>query len=270
MAGEITLEMVKKAQQFMWSEGDFANLATGLVIVGEVLCETVDVLPGDRVLDVACGSGTAALAAARRGGAVTGVDYVPALLERGRERAAAERVVVDWIEGDAEALPVEDGSFDIVLSTFGSAFAPDHRRAADELLRACRSGGLIGMSNWTPDGLMGEVFQTIVRHAPPPVAIQPPGLWGVEAYVGKLFGDGIGSLEATPREFVMRARSAEHWLGFFRENFGPLKVAFARVGADGEAALGEDLLEIMRRRNRAGDRALAAPAGYIDIVARRR
>jgi ubiquinone/menaquinone biosynthesis C-methylase UbiE len=270
MAGEISLEMVKKAQQYMWSEGDFANLATGLVIVGELLCEALDVLPGDRVLDVACGSGTAALAAARRGGTVTGVDYVPALLERGRERAAAERVVVDWIEGDAEDLPLTDGSFDIVLSTFGSAFAPDHRRAARELLRVCRPGGLIGLSNWTPDGLMGEVFRTIVKHAPPPVALDPPGLWGVETYVGDLFGDEITSLEVTPRELVMRARSPEHWLGFFRENFGPLKVAFARVGEDGAGPLADDLLEIMRRRNRAGDRALAAPAGYVDIVARRR
>ncbi|MEA2371659.1 MAG: hypothetical protein QOH12_2053 [Solirubrobacteraceae bacterium] len=267
---EISLEMVKKAQQYMWSEGDFASLATGLVIVGEMLCETVDVLPGDRVLDVACGSGTAALAAARRGASVTGVDYVPALLERGRERAAAERVDVEWIEGDAEALALEDGSFDIVLSTFGSMFAPDHARAAHELLRVCHPGGLIGMANWTPDGLMGEVFQTIVKHAPPPIKIDPPGLWGVEEYLRTLLGDEITSLELTPRDFVMRARSIEHWVGFFRENLGPLKVAFARVGEAGEQALVEDLSEIMRRYNRAGDRALAAPARYVEVVARRR
>jgi SAM-dependent methyltransferase len=267
---EISLEMVKKAQQYMWSEGDFASLATGLVIVGEMLCETVDVLPGDRVLDVACGSGTAALAAARRGASVTGVDYVPALLERGRERAAAERVDIEWIEGDAEALPLEDGSFDIVLSTFGSMFAPDHGRAANELLRVCHPGGLIGMANWTPDGLMGEVFQTIVKHAPPPIKIDPPGLWGVEEYLRTLLGDEVTSLELTPRDFVMRARSIEHWVGFFRANLGPLKVAFARVGEAGEQALVEDLSEIMRRYNRAGDRALAAPASYVEVVARRR
>ncbi len=269
MDGEISLEVVKGAQRYMWSEGDFATLATGIVIVGEELCEVVDVMPGDRVLDVACGSGTAALAAARRGAKTTGIDYVPALLERGRERAAAERLAVDWVEGDAEALPFDDGSFDIVLSTFGSMFAPDHARAAQEMLRVCRSGGRIGMSNWTPDGLMGELFQTIVKHAPPPIKIDPPGLWGVEEYVRKLFGDGISSMDVTTRDFVMRASSIERWLGFFRENLGPLKVAYARVGA-GEQALTADLTDMMRRRNRPGEQALAAPARYIDIVAHRR
>jgi SAM-dependent methyltransferase len=270
MSVEISLEMVKKAQQYMWSEGDFATVATGIVIVGELLCEEVDVMPGDRVVDIACGSGTAALAAARRGAVVTGVDYVGALLDRGRERAEAERIKVDWVEGDAEALPLEDGSFDIVLSTFGAMFAPDQARAAAEMLRVCRSGGRIGMSNWMPNGLMGEFFQTIFRHAPPPIAIDPPGLWGVEAHVRKLFGDGIASLEVTARDFVMRAASAEQFLGFMRENFGPLKVAFARVGEDGSDALSADLMEIMTRYDRAGDSRLAAPAKYVDIVAHRR
>jgi SAM-dependent methyltransferase len=270
MAVEISLEMVKKAQQYMWSEGDFATVATGIVIVGELLCEEVDVMPGDRVVDIACGSGTAALAAARRGAVVTGVDYVPALLDRGRERAAAERLTVEWVEGDAEALPLEDGSFDIVLSTFGAMFAPDQPRAAAEMLRVCRSGGRIGMSNWAPDGLMGEFFRTVFRHAPPPIEIVPPGMWGVEAHASKLFGDGITGLEVTERNFVMRAASAEHFLGFMRENFGPLKVAYARVGEDGSAALTADLLEIMNRYDRAGDSRLAAPAKYVDIVAQRR
>jgi len=270
MTEAISLEMVKKAQQYMWSEGDFASLATGIVIVGEMLCEAIDVMPGERAVDVACGSGTAALAAARRGATVTGVDYVPALLERGRERAAAERLEIDWVEGDAEALPLDDASFDIVLTTFGAMFAPDHARAAHELLRVCRPGGRIGMANWTPDGLMGEVFATIVKHAPPPVAIDPPGLWGVERYLETLLGDEVSSIEVTPRDFVMRALSIDHWLAFFRENLGPLKVAFARVGPDGEQALADDLREIMRRRNRAGDAALAAPAAYLEVVARRR
>jgi SAM-dependent methyltransferase len=270
MADEITLEMVKKVQQHIWSEGDFATVATGLVIVGEVLCETIDVMPGERALDVACGSGTAALAAARRGAIVTGVDYVPALLERGRERAAAERLRVDWVEGDAEALPFEDGAFDVVLSTFGSMFAPDHARAAHELLRVCRPGGRIGMSNWTPDGLVGEMFRTIAKHAPPPIPIDPPGLWGVEAHLRKLFGDAVGALEVTPRDFVMRARSIEDWLAFFRENFGPLRMAFARVGADGDQALTQDLVEMMGRYNRTGEARLAAPARYVDVVAIRR
>jgi SAM-dependent methyltransferase len=270
MEAEITLEMVKKAQQYMWSEGDFATVATVIVIVGEMLCEAVDVMPGERVVDVACGSGTAALAAARRGATVTGVDYVPALLERGRERAAAERVQVDWVEGDAEALPLEDASFDIVLSTFGAMFAPDHARAAGELLRVCRPGGRIGMANWTPDGLMGQLFATVAKHAPPPIKIDPPALWGVEDYLRTLLADGVTSIEVTPRDFVIRAPSAELFLAFFRENFGPLKVAFARVGADGEEALTSDLLDLMARYNRAADGALAAPAAYLEVVARRR
>jgi SAM-dependent methyltransferase len=270
MADEITLETIKQVQQYMWSEGDFATVATGIVIVGEVLCETVDVMPGERVLDVACGSGTAALAAARRGALVTGVDYVPALLQRGRERATAERLHVDWVEGDAEALPFDDASFDVVLSTFGAMFAPDHARAAHELVRVCRPGGRIGLSNWMPDGLMGELFRTIFEHAPPPIAIEPPGLWGVEAHLRELFGDDVGELEVVPRELVMRARSVEHWLGFFRENFGPLKVAFARVGEHGEQALAQDLSALMQRHNRPGETALRAPARYVDVVARRR
>ena len=267
MADEINLEMIKKVQQFMWSEGDFSALATGLVIVGEMLCEAADVMPGERVLDVACGSGTAALAAARRGAVVTGVDYVPALLERGRERAAAERVEVEWVEGDAEALPCEDGSFDVVLSTFGTMFAPDQPRAAQELLRVCRSGGRIAMANWTPDGLMGELFRTIVTHAPPPIALDPPVLWGVDEHLRTLFGDGVAQLEVTPRDFVMRAPSLEQWLAGMRANLGPLKVAFARVGQDGEQALANDLVELMQRYNRAAAGALAAPARYVEFVA---
>jgi SAM-dependent methyltransferase len=267
MADEINFEMVKKVQQFMWSEGDFSALATGLVIVGEMLCETADVMPGERVLDVACGSGTAALAAARRGAVVTGVDYVPALLERGRERAAAERVEVEWVEGDAEALPCEDGSFDVVLSTFGVMFAPDHAQAAKELLRVCRPGGRIAMANWTPDGLMGDLFRTITTHAPPPIKLDPPVLWGTEEHLRTLFGEGITELELTPRDFVMRAASLEHLLEAMRANLGPLKVAFARVGEDGEGALANDLISLIEQRNRAAGGALAAPARYVEAVA---
>jgi SAM-dependent methyltransferase len=266
---EIDLEMVKKVQQYMWSEGDFSALATGIVIVGELLCEAADVMPGERVLDVACGSGTGALAAARRGAVVTGVDYVPALLARGAERAAAERVQVTWVEGDAEALPCEDGAFDVVMSTFGSMFAPDHARAAKEMARVCRPGGRIAMSNWTPDGLMGELFGTIVRHAPPPIALDPPPLWGTEEHLRTLFGDAISDLEITPRDFVMRGPSIEGWLAVMRENLGPLKIAFARVGEDGEQALAADIAELMARHNRAAGGALAAPARYVEVVAHR-
>ena len=190
-------------------------------------------------------------------------------MERGRERAAAERLAVDWVEGDAEALPFDDGSFDIVLSTFGSMFAPDHARAAQEMLRVCRSGGRIGMSNWTPDGLMGELFQTIVKHAPPPIKIDPPGLWGVEEYVRRLFGDGISSMDVTTRDFVMRASSIERGWGSSARTSDRSRSPTPGSGA-GEQALTADLTDMMRRRNRPGEQALAAPARYIDIVAHRR
>lgn len=269
MTDQATMAKIKSAQQRMWSEGDFAQLATGLVIVGEMLCEAVDVLPGEQVLDVACGSGTATLAAARRFADVTGVDYVPALLERGRERAAAERLNVAWVQGDAEALPLEDGSFDVVLTTFGSMFAPDHTQAARELLRVCRPGGRIGMANWTPDGVMGQLLRTITRHAPPPAELDPPGLWGVEQYLQKLLGSGVTSLHAKPIDFVLRFRSVEHWLAAFHENFGPLKTACARLDTDGQQALCQDLTDLMTRHNGAGDAALVVPLRYLQVVAHR-
>ncbi|HEX3873223.1 MAG TPA: class I SAM-dependent methyltransferase [Solirubrobacteraceae bacterium] len=268
MTDQATMVKIKNAQQQMWSTGDFAELATGLVIVGELLCEAVDVLPGERVLDVACGSGTATLAAARRFAEVTGVDYVPELLERGRGRAAAERLDIAWVQGDAEALPFDDGSFDVVLTTFGSMFAPDHAQAAHELLRVCRPGGRIGMANWTPDGVMGQLFATITKHAPPPAELDPPGLWGVEQYLQKLLV-GVASLHATPIDFVLRFRSVEHWLAVFHENFGPLKTAHTRLDAAGQQALSQELTELMTRHNRAGDAALVVPLRYLQVVAQR-
>jgi SAM-dependent methyltransferase len=263
----VDLEAAKAVQQRIWSEGDFAMVATIAQIVGERLCEAVDLLPGERVLDVACGSGNAAIAAARRFTEVTGLDYVPALLERGRERAAAERLEIEFVEGDAEALPFEDGSFDVVLSTFGVMFAPDHPRAAAELLRVCRPGGRIGMSNWTPDGLVGEMFMIGSRHAPPPVPLEPPTRWGTEERLRELLGDGISSLETRKREFTLRFHSPEHWLEFFRTYFGPTKAAFERLDEPAREAYASDLLELMRRHNRAGEKALVAPSEYLEVVA---
>jgi ubiquinone/menaquinone biosynthesis C-methylase UbiE len=265
----VNFEFVKKVQQQIWSTGDFAVLATGIVITGELLCESLDVFPGEKVLDVACGSGNAAISAARRGAEVTGLDYVPALLERAGERAAAERMKIAWVEGDAEALPFADGSFDVVLSTFGSMFAPDQQRAADELTRVCRPGGRIGMANWTPAGFLGQMFITIFKHAPPPVPIDPPLFWGVEPKVRELFGDRVSAVEFVPREVVLRFRSPEHWLAVFSEFFGPLSVALTRLGDDGAPALENDLLELARRENRAGEGALKVGAPYIEVLATR-
>ena len=266
----IDLEAIKAVQQQIWSKGDFAMLAGTQAIVGERLSESLDILPGERVLDVACGSGNATIAAARRAwGNAVGLDYVPALLDRGRERAAAERLDIEFIEGDAEALPFEDASFDVVTSTFGCMFAPDQQRTAAELLRVCKPGGRIGLANWVPDGFVGQMFMTTVKHAPPPPGVNPPLLWGIEDNVRGLFGDGISDLRAERREMTMRFYSADHWIEFFRTYFGPTIAAFERLDDEGKAALESDLRDLLQRSNRAGDRALVVEAAYLEIVANR-
>jgi len=265
------LGAIKQRQQQTWASGDFAAVATPMTIVGEMLCEAVDLRAGSTVLDVACGSGNAALAAARRFCAVTGVDYVPALLERGRERAAAERLEVEFIEGDAEALPFDDDTFDVVLSTFGVMFAPDHARAAAELLRVCRSGGTIGLANWTPEGAVGDMFRLTSRYAPPsPPGLQPPVLWGTERHLTELLGDGISEIATERRMFTLRYRSPEHWLAYFREHFGPVKRTFEALDANGRDAYAADLLELGTRANRADDGTLVSAAEYLEVVATRR
>ena len=264
----VDLEAVKEVQQRVWSQGDFSRVGSMLAIVGEELCEAVDVLPGEQVLDVACGAGTATIAAARRTwNTVTGVDYVPELLERGRARAEAERLDVDWVEGDAEALPFDDASFDVVLSTFGVMFAPDHRRAAQELLRVCRPGGRIGLANWTPGGFTGSFFRAVAEHAPPPPGVQPPPLWGTEEHLRELLGAGTSSVKVERKDFQMRFVSADQWIEFFRSYFGPVRVAFERVGAEGEQALADDLRAVLDSYNRAGERALVMPGEYLEVVA---
>src|SRR6476646_6190763 len=180
---------IKQRQQQTWNSGDFDRIAVQIMITGELLCEAIDIHPGQSVLDVACGSGNAAISAARRYGKVTGVDYVPALLERARERAAFEQLEATFVEGDAENIPISDGSFDVVLSTVGSMFAPNQEKAASELVRVCRPGGKIGLVNWTPTGFIGEMFRIILRLLPPPAGIKPPPMWGTEERLRELFGD---------------------------------------------------------------------------------
>jgi len=272
MASTPTLDLaaVKARQQQTWATGDFSVLARSGVIVGEELCEAVDLRPGWRVLDVATGSGNTALAAARRFCEVTGVDYVPPLLERGRERAAAERLQVTFVEGDTEALPVPDAAFDAILSTFGVMFAPDQERAAAELLRACRPGGVIGMANWTPDGFAGEFFRTVGRHVPPPPGLTPPTRWGTEDGLRELFGDRLAGLEVRRRTFVQRYLSPRHCLEIYRTHFGPVVRAFEAVGQQGEAALERDVLALIERFNRSGDETAILPSDYLEVVATRR
>lgn len=264
----VDYEAVKQVQKQIWSTGDFAMVATMAVIVGEELCEAVNILPGDRVLDVACGSGNTTLAAARRTwGNTVGLDYVPELLERGRERAEAERLEIEWVEGDAEDLPFEDASFDAVLSTFGSMFAPNQERAAAELLRVCRPGGRIGMANWTPESVVGQVFRATAEKVPLPPGLKPPILWGTEGRLRELFGDGISSLETTKRSLMFRFHSAEHYLEFFRTYFGPVKAALERLDEAGQAALADEVKAIIIRHNQAGERALVFPGDYLEVVA---
>jgi SAM-dependent methyltransferase len=270
MSDAVDLDAVRKAQQQTWSEGDFAMVANLVTMPSEQLAESLQIVPDERILDVACGSGNAALAMARRSwGNVVGVDFVPSLLERGRERAGAERLEIEFVEGDAGDLPFEDAEFDVVTSVFGAMFAPDQEGAATELLRVCKPGGRIGMVNWTPDGGVGRMFMTMAKHAPPPPGLNPPLLWGLEERLRELFGNGISDLRVERRISRQPFRSADHYLEFFRTYFGPVKVAFERVGAEGEEALETDLRAYLDQANTAGDRALVLEAEYLQIVATR-
>ena len=264
------LHAVKQRQQQTWASGDFAVVAARIVLVAEQLCDTADLHAGWRVLDVATGSGNAAIAAARLGCTAVGVDYVPALLEQGRLRAAAEGLAVELLEGDAESLPFPDASFDAVTSVFGCMFAPDHAQAAAELLRVCRPGGTVALASWTPQGFIGELFQTVGAHVPPPAGVPAPMLWGSEGHVRDLFGDGIRSLEVTERTFTFRFRSAEEFVTFFRRWYGPTLKAFASLEGDAQDALERDLVELARRFDRLGVDAIAIPATYTETVAVRR
>ncbi len=264
------LATIKTRQQAAWSSGDYAVVGTTLQIVGELLCEALDVRAGQKVLDVAAGNGNASLAAARRGCDVISTDYVPALLERGRERAAAEGLAIGFQQADAEALPFPDGTFDTVVSTFGVMFTPDQERAALELLRVCRPGGKIGLANWTPDGFIGQLFRTIGQHLPPPAGVRSPALWGTAQHLDALFGDGAEAIATERRSFAFRYRSAAHWLDVFRTYYGPVLKAFAALPPTGQSALERDLLALVERYNRAGDGSVVALGDYLEIVITRR
>jgi len=263
------LQALKTRQQGAWSSGDYAVVGTTLQIVGENLCEALDLRGGQTVLDVAAGNGNASLAAARRWCDVTATDYVPALLDRARARAAAEGLRLTFREADAEALPFADASFDVVVSTFGVMFTPDQEKAASELLRVCRPGGKIGLANWTPDGFIGQLFKTIGSHVPPAPGARSPALWGARERLGELFEPG-GAVVATPRQFVFRYRSPQHWLEVFRTYYGPVLKAFASLPETGQAALERDLLALIDRFNRSGDATMVTPSDYLEVVVSRR
>jgi ubiquinone/menaquinone biosynthesis C-methylase UbiE len=256
---------VKGRQQAMWASGDFAVIGTTLQIVGELLCEGVDLQAGERVLDVAAGNGNATLAAARRFGIVTSTDYVPALLERGRRRVEAEGFDVAFKVADAEDLPYPDASFNVVLSTFGVMFAPDHRQSARELMRVCRPGGRIGLASWTPEGFLGQLFRVVAAYVPPIPGVHSPLLWGTVAHIQNLF-EGAATIAHTPRLFAFRYRSPEHWVEVFRTYYGPVHKAFASLDSAKQAALEADLVALLRQSHRGAGPGLVVPAEYLETV----
>ena len=266
----VTLDLaaLKARQQSAWASGDYAVIGTSLQIVGESLCEALDVRAGQTVLDVAAGNGNATLAAARRWCTVTSTDYVPALLEKGRARAQAEGLTVTFQPADAEALPFADAEFDVVVSTFGVMFTPNQEAAAGEMLRVCKPGGKIGMANWTPDGFIGQLFKTIGKHVPPPAGAEPPSRWGSRSRLQELFSEA-GSIVATPRVFTFRYRSPEHWVTTFRTWYGPVHKAFLALDESRRTALEKDLLDLIRQFNRADDVTMVVPSDYLEVVVKK-
>jgi ubiquinone/menaquinone biosynthesis C-methylase UbiE len=261
---------MKARQQAAWSAGDYAVVGSTLQIVGEELCEALDLRAGQTVLDVAAGNGNASLAAARRWCAVTSTDYVPALLSRGRARAQANGLEIAFREADAEALPFADESFDAVVSIFGVMFTPDQDRAAAELIRVCKRGGSIGLASWTPASFVGEMFKIIGKYMPPPTGVRSPALWGTPARIKEMFGPAASAVHAEPRIFTFRYRSARHWLEVFQSFYGPMLKTFAALPEDGQQALAADLLALAASFNRSGDSTLVVPGEYLEVVVTRR
>jgi len=261
----VDLATIKSRQQVAWGSGDYAIVGTTLQIVGETLCESVDLRSTHRVLDVAAGNGNATLAAARRFADVVSTDYVGTLLDRGRERADADRLAVTFQEADAEALPFPDASFDVILSTFGVMFTPNQQQAASEMKRVCRPGGKIGLANWTPDGFIGQLFKTIGKYVPPAPGVKPPALWGDSTHLETLFGKDV-TIKAERRMFVFRYKSPKHWIEIFRDYYGPVLKAFAAIDPAARINLEADLHALLERFNRADDGTLVAPGEYLEVV----
>ena len=264
------LAALKTRQQAAWSSGNYAIVGATLQIVGEELCEALDLKAGSKVLDVAAGNGMATLAAARRWCDVISTDYVPALLERGRARAEAEGWSIEFKEADAENLPFERDSFDVVLSTFGVMFTPNQDKAAAELLRVCKPKGQIGLANWTPDGFIGQVFKTLGKYLPPPSGVKSPAMWGTRMRLGEMFDAGASSVKAESRLFNFRYRSPEHFLDVFKTYYGPVLKAFATLDAAKQEELRNDLHALLVRMNKATNGGLVIPSEYLEVVITKR
>jgi ubiquinone/menaquinone biosynthesis C-methylase UbiE len=266
-AVELDLTTIKERQQQTWGSGNYTAVAAKIVIIAERLAEAAELRAGDTVLDVATGNGNAALAAARRGCEATGVDYVPALVEHGRARAAVEGLDVEFVVGDAESLPCDDASFDAVLSCLGVMFTPDQERAARELVRVCRPGGTIALANWTPTSFVGELFATVARHVPPPAGLKPPGLWGTEERLRELFAEDVSRLRTWQQRFVFRFRSTEDFADFFRANYGPVHKAFEVLDERGRKTLHDDLIALAEKHDREPGPSVAMSSEYLEAVA---
>ncbi|MDR7335984.1 class I SAM-dependent methyltransferase [Roseateles asaccharophilus] len=261
---------IKQRQQAAWSSGDYAVVGTTLQIVGENLAEAADVRAGERVLDVAAGNGNATLAAARRFAQVVSTDYAPSLLDKGRARAQAEGLAVEFRTADVEDLPFDDAVFDVTLSTFGSMFAPDHERTASEMLRVTHSGGRIGLASWTPDSFIGRLFKVMGAHVAPPAGVKPPSLWGSEEHLQALFGAQASHIQCQRRVFNFRYASPAHFVQVFRDYYGPTHKAFAALDATGQRALERDLHALMDAMNAAGATSLVVPSHYLEAVITKR
>jgi len=264
------LGAVKDRQRKVWGTGDYAAVAARIVPIAEQLVDSADLAAGWRVLDVAAGSGNASLAAARSGCDVTALDYVPELLERGRVRSAAEGFDIEFVEGDAENLPFADASFDAAISCLGVMFTADQDRAAAELLRVCRPGGLIALANWTPTGFVGDMFRVVAGHVPPPAGVRSPLEWGTEQRLAELVSDGVSELLVRRRTFAFRFRTPDEFVTFFRANYGPVHAAFGALDEPGRAKLHEDLAALAARHDRAGGTSIALPSEYLEVLATRR
>ncbi|HEY1003225.1 MAG TPA: class I SAM-dependent methyltransferase [Streptosporangiaceae bacterium] len=260
------LSVIRARQQRTWASGDYAVIASRIVLVSELLADAADLQAGWEVLDVACGNGNATLAAARSGTHAIGIDYVAELLEGGRERAVAEGLDVEFRLGDTEDLPVADGDFDAVLSVFGAMFAPDHQRAANEIVRAARQGGTVGLASWTPDGFIGQMFGVITRHVPGPPGVASPLLWGTEEHLSSLFGASVADARSVRRTCTWRFTSPEDLVWFFRRWYGPTLKAFEALEQDGRAALAHDLAQLARHWDRNHGGGIAVPATYLETI----
>jgi 2-polyprenyl-3-methyl-5-hydroxy-6-metoxy-1,4-benzoquinol methylase len=262
------MEALKTKLKATWISGDFAKIAESFTGGAAEFVQRLNLKPGTRVLDVACGSGNQSIPAARTGAIVTGVDIAPNLIEQAGKWAAKENLEIRFDEGDAENLPYADAEFDVVMTMFGAMFAPRPERVSAELIRVCRPGGVIAMANWTPTGFVGQMFKTTGKHVAPPANMPSPLLWGDETTVRERLSDGVSEINFEPRliSFAFPFGAAET-VEFWREFYGPTHKAFAALDAEGQAALRRDLETLWSQNNLADDSTTRVEAEYMEVIA---